>query len=354
MVIRELELINYRNYTHTFIKFSPQNNIFWGENGQGKTNIIEAIFFLCNLTSFRTNKLDHLIKNSRDYCVINAKIENNQVLQFVKILITKKGKKIWLDNTPSKKASSYIQAYFALSFAPDDSQIFKTSSVERKKIFDRAISVFSPGYIHELQEYIKVIEQKNKLLKTKDVSQLHIWNNLLSKFGKIITVKREKFVKEINEKISQIFFALTGRLELLKLNYEPSILDTDSWEDKLFEYMEKELRYGYSLIGPHKDNYQLFMDEYEDRIFFSKGELKISCLALKLAVNQIFIDRYQIIPILVIDDIFSELDQNIAKNLMSYLSSLPNQIFVTSTYLTNDVSLNFTKFRVINAELSCE
>ncbi|MGK5090483.1 DNA replication/repair protein RecF [Deltaproteobacteria bacterium TL4] len=338
MVIQQIELYNYRNYTRLEAQFSPNINVIIGNNGQGKTNLVEALFYVCNLDSFRTHKVSQLIQNNNEFAGICAKVCRKSVCHSIKIVLTPKGKQVLVDNSPSRKVSEYVLSFFAIPFTPDDVQLFKGPPQDRRRFLDRVLSFIQKVYFQDLQEYSKVLVQKNALLKQKKNEQIGIWNQLLSQYGHRIVEQRLRFVEELNKNLSSICQKITGRRDNLELYYHPSIAgDEKSFNKSLEEVKERELRYGYSLLGPHRDDYYLKLDNKLDREYFSQGELRITNLSLKMAINQLLSSRDGFHPVLIFDDMLSELDDNVSRLLLSYCSGLKNQIFVTSTALPQNM-----------------
>ena len=333
MVVLELELIKFRNYFHVKTEFSPRLNLVYGENGQGKTNLVEAIYYLCNLDSFRTRKIPHLLNDPQETACLNAKIKRNTVLHTIKVRISKKGKQVVLDDSSFRKTSEYILSFFALSFTPEDVNLFRGAPSERRRFIDRTLSFIDPSYFSDLREYSQILSQKNVLLKKKNAAQLGVWNELQAKYGTKVVSKRQAFVDKLNGFLSQVFYKTTGRNEALKLVYESSCRNSDEAQflSILKNVINRELEYGYSVHGPHRDDFRLFLDAKGDRDFFSQGEFRVTNLSLKMAINQIILETHQFCPILIFDDLFSELDSNVNQRVMAYFLELPNQIFITST-----------------------
>lgn len=357
MIIQTLELYHFRNYQHFLIEFSPHINLILGDNGQGKTNIVEALYYLCNLESFRTRKINTLLENQHDFAVLKSSIERKQVLYSTQINLTKRGKRVLLNGQVSKKSSEYILSFFSLVFTPEDVNLFRSSPSERRRFFDRTLSFVDSAYFSDMKELNQILAQKNALLKSKDAKQIPLWNEMLAKVSLKIIEKREIYAKAINQELTKFFNKMTGRPEKLSLSYESSFgsdfeKNVDSLNKALQGVLGRELKYGHSLLGPHRDDYRLFLNERGDRDFFSQGELRVTNLSLKMAINQLFSVRYSFYPVLIFDDLFSELDHNVNEKVLLFFKELRNQIFITSTAIPTDLTLRGKTIHISNGQLA--
>lgn len=358
MVIHTLELHHFRNYVNLKVEFSSHINLIQGNNGQGKTNLVEALHYLCNLDSFRSRKILPLLQNECEFALLKASIERKNIFHTIQINLSKKGRKVLLNNKLSHKTSEHILSFFSLVFTPEHVNLFRSVPPnERRRFFDRTISFIEPTYFSDLQELNQILSQKNALLKKKDASQIPVWNELLLSVTQRIMKQREAFVVAINQGISDFFQKMTGRSEKLILVYQPSFGNTSCEDEEsrkaaLHNIIERELHYGYALLGPHRDDYRLFLNEYGDRDFFSQGELRVSNLSLKMAINQLFLKKYDFYPILIFDDLFSELDHSVNRRILQFFKELKNQIFITSTDIPTDLTLRGKTIHISNGQLT--
>jgi len=357
MIIHTLELHHFRNYSHLEVAFSPDFNFIYGNNGHGKTNIVEALYYLCNLDSFRTRKILPLLQNQQEFALLKSSIERKNVLYSIQINLSKKGKKVLLNKKHSRKTSEHILSFFSLAFTPEDVNLFRSIPNERRRFFDRALSFVDSSYFVNMQELNQVLAQKNALLKRKNVSQILIWNELLSKISQKVGKQRHEFVQAINQCLTGFFRRMTGRSEKLILKYQPSFGEKNYGNQEqiiaaLQKGLEREMNYGHTLLGPHRDDYRLFLDNKGDRDFFSQGELRITNLSLKMSINQLLSERYNFYPVLIFDDLFSELDPKVNGKMLQFFSELKNQIFITSTDLPPNSTLHGKTIHVSNGQLS--
>ena len=335
MIIRNLELLHFRNYRRCIAELSTGINWIYGANGQGKTNLVEALYYLCNLESFRTRKTPHLIQEKSAEAVITAQVESKNVQHLIRVNLSNKGRQVILDNSLVRKVSEYTPTFMALALTPEDVNLFRNFPQERRKFFNRIISFNDSIYIKNFQEYSKIISEKNALLKQGNTDQIPLWNSMLARSAVKLMKQRNNFVELINNYLSDVFKELSGRDEILKLVYKPSLITTNFQESEILLYLKKnmtrDLQYGFSVTGPHRDEYQLILDGKKDRDYFSQGEFRITNLSLIMTINHLLFERYNFSPLMIFDDLFSELDEEVINSVFKYFLHLKNQIFITST-----------------------
>ena len=276
MVIRSLELHQFRNYRQLQVEFGPCLNWLHGHNGQGKTNLVEAIAYLCNLESFRTRKTQQLWYSEANAARMTALLEQQQVLRRVQIILSTRGRQVWLDHAPFQRTSEYVLSFLALSFTPEDVALFRGPPQERRRFFNRIISTLDPGYFRHLQDYTKVLAEKNAALRLRQDRQLSAWNQVLARTGWELIQRRAAFAEQLLSHLVELFRMATGRPEQLSLRYHPAVQcsDAEQLEKMMEEQRDRELQSGYALIGPHRDDYHLFLDEKIDRDFFFSGRIE--------------------------------------------------------------------------------
>ena len=335
MKIRNIELIQFRNYSKFNSEFSPKLNWIYGSNGQGKTNLVESIHYLCNLESFRTTKNSNIIQTNKSEASIHSLIERRNLKHAININVSKKGRQVFIDNNPSYQVSEYVLSFIALAFTPENVGLFKSAPQNRRKFFNKIISFINPIYFKDLQECNKIIIQKNAMLRSGSIEQISIWNELLARSALKLMENRSNFVKQINLYLHDLFIELSGRSENLSLIYEPS-LNSICFDEKIFftqleKNIQKEFQQGFCLIGPHRDEFHLMIDKQKDKDFFSQGEFRITNLSLKMTINRLLYKKYKFHPVLIFDDLFSELDEEVVNHVIQALIKVNNQIFITST-----------------------
>ena len=356
MVVRGLNLTGFRNYRTLSVKFSPTCNWITGSNAQGKTNLVEAIHYLCNLESFRTRKTTLLLNTESHITRLVGEVERNSVLHKIDIMVNKQGRRVFLDHKVFQRTSEYVLSFASLAFTPEGVSLFRNQPQERRRFFNRILSLLDSTHLADLQSYKEVLSQKNMLLKKQQrEAEIKPWNELLARYGVSIIKKRQKFVAQINRTLSSVFQELTGREEALELQYEPALRNWDKGEGSVLQEIEsslgRERQYGHALVGPHRDDYRMQLGERRDREFFSQGEYRITYLSLKLCINSVLIENTGNHPVIILDDLFSELDQGVVNHTISTLEKMENQVFITSTMLPQGGATQGEQIRITQGRI---
>lgn len=354
MFLKNLELKNFRNLDDLNLNFDKNVNIFIGKNAQGKTNILESIYFLAITKSHRTHNELNMIKNNELFMKASITYLNeSEELNMLSILLNEKGKKVEVNNIIQKRISNYLSRLNVIMFCPDDLEIVKGSPSVRRKFLNVELSQFDNNYLLDLKEYKILLKQRNEYLKQKNNAKFDktyfdiITKKLIQKNISIIK-KRYEFINEINEYLGSIFNQIFES-GTLKISYR-SFIDEDDLvkndiEDIIFEQYERvftnELLQKTTLIGCHKDDFKMFLNDLSVTEFCSQGQQRLSVLSLKLAEIEVFIKNKKIHPIILLDDIFSELDENKKNNIIKYFNK-DVQIFITTTEI-NDISKDLKK-----------
>lgn len=349
MVLDQIELRNFRNYNDLRLTLSPRFNWVYGLNGQGKTNLAEAVFYICNLDSFRTHHTAQLLAQTPllesaenlpskipATANLSANLIQNSVSHQVQIEISRKGKKVVLDHKPVRKISDYIAHFYSLAFTPIDAAFFRAPPSQKRQFFDRTMAFVDPSYLRLLRESQEVVAQRNHLLRQKQYKALSPWNEMLASVSLKIHQRRSEWITLVNKILPLQFKTLTGRTEQLRLIHRSAFAGQDPQSHSnilkyIQESFQKERQLGYTLVGPQRDDFCVQMDEKLDREFFSQGELRIAKLSLNLSINQLLFEQIEYTPILIFDDLFSELDQRVHERVMQSFEQLQNQILITST-----------------------
>lgn len=331
--ILKIELENYRNHQKIVIDFKNQNNIF-GANAVGKTNIIEAIELIGNGKNLHIKKEKNLIKKDFEYYKINAIIKNNDKIQ--KIIITnnlKNQKKIMIDEQKIGKISEYINYFKIVNFTPNDLFLIKQDQVKKRKYFDILIAKIEPNHLINLQKYNKLIKQKNKTLKQikyyqtpKLTNYLKIINTHLIEIGKEISEQRQKVIKAIND-LFEVYFQPFN--EKFTIEYKTDF-NTDKKEliTKINENLKLEITRGYAIYGIQRDKYEFKIDENVLDVFGSQGQKRTFIILLKKIEIDLIEKNLMIKPIVILDDLLNEFDQNRQIKIINLFKE--NQIIVTS------------------------
>ena len=356
MQVKHLKLENFRNYQNIEVDFNEKTNIIFGKNGQGKTNLIEALYFLTHLRSFRSPKIKYLQTYHSQQSSLEAIINKYQVSHRSFISLVTGGKKIILDEKKLAYSSEYIKNFLSLLFAPDLLSFFKEHPVEKRNFFDRLLFLVEKQYFYLIKEFNRVKKQKNSLLRNRQSDQIIAWKKLLAEqIPKIINL-RQNICEKINNYLSQFFFKLTGRNEKLYLNYGNDFENKiEISEIEILKFinskLEQEKSKGHMDYGPHKDRFWMTLNEKDDKNNFSQGEYRISFIALILSVSAIVKEELNFSPVLLFDDIFSELDENICQRTLNCISENNSQVFITSTKLPEDFEISGSTFQIKNGTI---
>lgn len=346
MFINALQLRSYRNYETLDVTFDNKINVIIGENAQGKTNLLEAIFILAFTKSYRTSQDRELILWDEEFAKITGTIEKENKQQFpLEIIFHKNGKKAKLNRIEQSKLSDYIGAINVVMFAPEDLNLVKGSPQIRRRFIDMELGQIEPMYIYHLGQYKKVLRQRNNYLKqlqydrSKDRTFLHILTEQLAEHAAIVLYRRFHFLKLLRKWAIPIHFQISRELEELKILYDSSIevLESDDEAKLESKYMEEftrveesEIQRGTTLLGPHRDDLTFYINDKDVKLFGSQGQQRTTALSLKLAEIDLIHDQIGEYPILLLDDVLSELDDFRQSHLLSTIAGKV-QTFVSTT-----------------------
>ena len=349
MNINSIELGNFRNYVNQKLEFDNCTNILYGNNPQGKTNILEAIFVCGTTKSHKGSKDKELIRIGEDEAHIRMFVEKKSITHRIDVhLKSSKSKGIAIDGIPIKRSSELLGLVNIIFFSPEDLKIVKNGPSERRKFINMELSQLDKVYLNELGEYNKVLAQRNKLLKQINFNSslkdtLSIWDEQLVKYGIRIIKSRQKFIEDLSELVTEVNEKLTGSREHVKLAYEPDVLPED-FEKKLLEYQEKDLRLCSTNVGPHRDDICFLNDGIDIRKYGSQGQQRTCALSLKLAEIELVKRVTKDNPILLLDDVLSELDRNRQNYLLDSIDDI--QTIVTCTGLEEFIEGRITLNKV--------
>lgn len=346
MEITSLKLLNFRNFDTLELSFSPNKNIIIGNNGEGKTNIVEAIFVLGLTKSFRTNDDDILVKENNSLYKIEGNVKSSFVNNY-KIVYQNGVKVVKINNNKINKLSDYISNINVILFSINDLKLIKDTPSTRRKLINLEISQLNNSYIKYLNYYNKILKQRNSYLKTifngnVNFDYLSILDKQLIEYGLKIYEIRKKFINSINELLPNIYEKLGGNNNL-KIYYK-SDYENLSLENLIEEYrknVKKDVNLGSTQIGVHRDDYIFCMNNQEIKNYASEGQQKNSIIAFKMAELELFNEINKEYPILILDDLFSELDMKKVEKILNYISD-DVQTFITTTDLKK-IKKNYLK-----------
>ena len=334
MHIKEISLENFRNYEKQNIILNPDINIIYGNNAQGKTNIIEAIFLCSYGKSFRAKKDSDLIKFGKERAKVEVLYE--KIDREGKITVNIDNKKLfYINDINQKKISDIIGKINIVTFTPDDIEIIKDGPQRRRKFLDMMISSLKPNYIHLLNTYNKALEQRNNYLRqikieNKSINMLDIWDETLSEYSYKIFEYRKYFIDKFSEKL-EVFHDLITKSgkEEIKIKYISNGRDRESYLENLRKSRQVDIKRGFTATGIHRDDFMIYINNRPVAIFGSQGQQRTAVLTLKLCELQIVKDELNENPILLLDDFMSELDNQRRKSFLENIEG--NQVIITCT-----------------------
>ena len=357
MIIKSIELSNFRNYEELNIQFDDGTNILYGDNAQGKTNILEAAFMSGTTKSHKGSKDKEIIRFDAEEAHIRTIVLKNEKEYQIDMHLRNRGSKgVAINKIPIKKASELFGILNIVFFSPEDLNIIKNGPSERRRFLDAELCQLDKVYLSDLTKYNKILNQRNKLLKDINfrhdlIETLSVWDTQLLETGKRIIKRRKIFIEELNEIIGKIHSNISGGKENLILKYEPNI-DEIFFEDELLKAKQKDLKLCQTTVGPHRDDMLFSVNNIDIRKYGSQGQQRTSALSLKLAEIEIVKKSIHNTPVLLLDDVLSELDSNRQNYLLNSISDI--QTIITCTGLEEFVKNRFhinKVFRVVNGKV---
>ena len=345
MVIKSLKLKNYRNYELLNLTFDPKTNILYGDNAQGKTNILEALYLSGTTKSHRGTKDRDLIQFGREESHLETVVEKNGVLFQIDMHLKKNSPKgIAINKIPIRRAGELFGIVHFVFFSPEDLNIIKEGPAGRRRFIDLELSQLDKVYLSNLSNYNRIINQRNSLLKEivyqKDlIDTLDIWDMQLAEYGTKIIERRKKFIDEVKRIIGGIHEKLTGGRENIELSYESSAGEL-SMEEMLRKNRERDIRFKSTSAGPHRDDLCFRVGDLDIRKFGSQGQQRTAALSLKLSEIELVKMLIHDTPILLLDDVLSELDKNRQNYLLDSIHDI--QTVITCTGLDEFVNHRFS------------
>jgi DNA replication and repair protein RecF len=347
LYLKKLSVRNYRNHTETDIHFQPDINILYGNNGEGKTNILEAIYYLASGRSYIGSRDSELIQWGASSFSIRGEVERKNNKAEYDVSYSECGqKKIRVNKKDIQKLSELIGQFFAVVFSPETLKIIQGAPQDRRKYIDFAASQSSSQFLHYLQMYYKILTQRNELLKTtmsqKDFNDsLTVWDQQLIESGSEVVKRRMDFIQELDTVVAPIHYEISNQTEKAKIKYQSSLGEVSSLSKaEIRELFSKELKKtsrverfrGYTLVGPHRDDIKVFSNGNDLHKFGSQGQQRTATLSLKLGEVRLLHQETGEKPILLLDDVMSELDDGRRMLLLQMISNT-YQTIITSTNL---------------------
>ena len=333
MYITNIKLTNFRNYDEQEIELGKNINIFYGDNAQGKTNIIESIF-LCSIgKSFRTNKENEMIKFNKDFSSIYVEYKKSDREGNIKIDLSNR-KNIYTNGIKIKKLSDLLGNINTVIFTPDDINILRDGPSKRRRFLDIMIGQLRPNYIYLLNMYNKTLEQRNNYLKqikeeNKSEDLLDIWDEKLIEYGVQIYNYRNEFIEKLKNKINNIHKKITSEKENIKIEYISNCENKEIYLKWLKDRRKLDIIKGYTTKGIHRDDFNVYINDELVNVYGSQGQNRTVILSLKISEMQVIYDEIGEYPILLLDDFMSELDEKRRTNFIENIEN--NQVIITCT-----------------------
>ena len=349
MVIKSLKLKNYRNYELLDMTFDSKTNILYGDNAQGKTNILEALYLSGTTKSHRGTKDRDLIQFGREESHLETIVEKKGMEFQIDMHLKKNSPKgIAINKIPIRKASELFGIVHFVFFSPEDLNIIKDGPAGRRRFIDLELSQIDKVYLSNLSNYNRIINQRNSLLKElyhQDhlMDTLDIWDMQLAEYGTKVIESRKQFIRQVNQIIADIHYRLTGGRERIELSYESS-LGSLSLEQALKKNRERDIRMKSTSVGPHRDDLCFLSGDLDIRKFVSQGQQRTAALSLKLAELDLIKEETGENAVLLLDDVMSELDSTRQEFLIRSLSDI--QLFITSTEITDNLKKTVEKGKI--------
>lgn len=349
MYIESVQLKNFRNYDSLELKFDKETNIFYGNNAQGKTNILEAIYLCGTTKSHKGSKDKETIRFGEEDAHIRMNVVKNDISYKIDMHLRKnKAKGVAINGIPIRKARELLGIVNIVFFSPEDLNIIKSGPGERRRFMDLELCQLDPLYLADLAGYNHIVNQRNKLLKeisfnARLMDTLDVWDAQMIQYGRKVIDKRRSFVKDLNSVIQEIHKNLTGGMEHLEVIYEPSA-ESAFFEESLARNKDRDIRMKMTSVGPHRDDLCLMADGVDIRRYGSQGQQRTAALSLKLSEIYLVKQKIKDTPVLLLDDVLSELDSSRQTYLLDSIHDI--QTMITCTGLDDFISHQFQINRV--------
>ena len=357
MIIKSIELSNFRNYETLNIQFDPGTNILYGDNAQGKTNILEAAYMSGTTKSHKGSKDREMIRFDGAEAHIRTTVDKNGKAYQIDMHLRRSGSKgVAINRIPIKKAAELFGILNIVFFSPEDLNIIKNGPAERRHFMDLEICQLDKIYLADLTDYNRILQQRNKLFKEMEFKPelkdtLPIWDMQLVEYGKRIIRKRRQFIADLNSIIGEIHSSISGGRETLILKYEPSVGEGEL-EQELFLHQDRDMRMCQTSVGPHRDDILFSVNGIDIRKYGSQGQQRTSALSLKLSEIDLVRKSIHNTPVLLLDDVLSELDGNRQNYLLNRISDI--QTIITCTGVDEFVKNRFQVnkiFKVVDGQV---
>ena len=361
MYIKSLQLLNYRNYKNLAIELGQNVNVFMGDNAQGKTNVLEAIYYCAFAKSHRTNKDKELISVNEDRSFIRLEVAKNRLDKRIDINILKDGKKaISINSIKVSKISELVGTFNVVMFSPEDLRIVKESPGVRRKFIDMELCQLNSKYYYNLVQYNKVLVERNTILKQRNVdeSMLDVYDMQLAQYGEFIINSRLNYMEKLNLYSENIHRDITSGKEEIEFKYMSTVKNLENIEQSLIEqlksYRRRDIEKRTTSVGPHRDDFTILLNNMDSKIYGSQGQQRTAVLTIKFASLRIIKELTGEFPVLLLDDVLSELDFNRKAYVLRSIQEIQSIITCTgiedlTNYLDEKSKVFKVKDGIINA-----
>lgn len=352
MIVEKIKLVNFRNYDKCEILFNQGRQLFIGKNAQGKTNLIEALYYVSTIRSHRDVKDIDLLKHDTDSFVIEVEFIKNGNKKKIKIVVSEKGKQLFIFNTHIKKVSEFIGNLNVILFCPDDLMLFQAPPKIHRRFIDIELSKISKSYLNILLETKKGLKERNAYLKAnKSDDYLEVLNEILIRKQIKIIKQRKEYINLLEKKCQNLYYNFEKDGEILTIKYDSCInfnLPEEKWEKELINKYKnsykQDLLWKQTTVGIHKENIRFFINNKDAAVVASQGQKRSIILAIKLSLIEIIYEIDKEYPILLLDDVFSELDK---ERQLTFIKLIPKNI---QTFITASDSVNIEELKELNIQ----
>jgi DNA replication and repair protein RecF len=343
MKLIQLKLGSFRNLKNLELAPGAKFNVFYGNNGQGKTNLLESIYLLATMKSFKQAKNSELIAFGADFALIKGVVERDQVKREISLLLEKQGKKAKIDAKLATRLDDFFGNLNVVVFTPEEIAMVRGGPELRRRYLDRAVFTCDLSYLAAYHAYAKILKQRNALLKSGESYGLEVWTEQLAQAAVLVVERRCAWLQEIEKLLQSFYTEISGNDEKVQIEYRQHGIDAKAYEenpqqailDSLKAHAAEERRRFSTAIGPHRDDLHFGLNGRSTRHFASQGQQRSYVLALKMAEIEFITRCFDAPPVLLLDDMTSELDRERNFNLMEFLKKREMQVFITTTALQN-------------------
>lgn len=336
MFIKRLQMLNYRNYNVLDINLGPHVNVFMGDNAQGKTNILEGIYYCAFARSHRTSKDRELINWNADNALLSVMVGRERLDKRIDISILKDGKKaIQINKIKIKKIGELFGNFNVVMFSPEDLKIIKDSPGVRRKFIDMELCQLNPKYYYNLVQYNKVLNERNSILRNRNINKdiLDVYDMQLVEFGYNIIMERLEYIQKLNKYSAKIHSDITSGKEKIEFKYTSTIKDLENIKENFYSLLEKnrvrDCERGITSIGPHRDDFTVLINDIDTKSYGSQGQQRTAVLTIKFSSLKIIKELTGEHPVLLLDDVLSELDFSRKRYILSTIGDI--QTIITCT-----------------------